>query len=95
VFHDTRERFGGPPLDTRCHLASLPSVPSPVAVSSERGRFLPTAPATDRASDNLCRSPSFAELRNVFTFRKLWPLRALSLFFPREEVAKAAVTTFS
>jgi hypothetical protein len=30
VFHDTRERFGGSPLDTRCHLAPLPSVPSPV-----------------------------------------------------------------
>jgi hypothetical protein len=28
VFHDTRERFGGSPLDTRCHIASSLAAPS-------------------------------------------------------------------
>jgi hypothetical protein len=29
--------------------------PFPVREEAERGRFIPTAPVTDRASDNLCR----------------------------------------
>jgi len=38
VFHDTRERFGGSLLVTRCHLASLPAAPSCDCVR-ERGAW--------------------------------------------------------
>jgi len=49
VFHDTRERFGGSMLGTRCHVASGCLPYRFRCVSSERGRCLPTAPA-DRSS---------------------------------------------
>jgi hypothetical protein len=61
---------------------------------SERGRCLPTVPATDRASDTSVASPSSA--------RPGAPSRLLRSFgsasriaLPREAAAKVAVTTFS
>jgi len=95
VFHDTRERFGGPQLDTRCHIASVCSPYRFRCVSfSERGRFLPTAPAIDRASDTSVASPSSAGCRSAFASPSALALASV-IAFPREEAAKVAVTTFS
>jgi hypothetical protein len=101
VFHDTRERFGGSPLDTRCHIASVCSRAAPscgrVRELPERGRYLPTAPAERSYLCHLCRlflcrETSSERLRDPF-LKQL--ALASQIAFPREEAAKAALTTFS
>jgi len=60
----------------------------------ERGRYLPTVPATDRASDTSVASPSFAECRSAFASPSAFALTSF-VAFPREEAAEVALTTAS
>jgi hypothetical protein len=67
-----------------------------LAGGSERGRYLPTAPATDRASDISVASPSSAECRSAFASPSASAALSSSVVaFPREEGAEVAVTTAS
>jgi hypothetical protein len=52
----------------------LPHLPRRLStnVGSERGRYLPTAPATDRASDTSVASPYSAECRSAFASPSAW-----------------------
>jgi hypothetical protein len=58
------------------------SLEPPVGGGVERGRYLPTAPATDRASDISVASPSSAECRSAFAL--LQRALASSLFRVRK-----------
>jgi len=97
VFHDTRERFGGSLLVTRCHIASLLAAPSCDCVRergawalSSHGASKPIEPLTPLSPLPLPRTH-----RSAFAT----PSEALALSsgiaFPREEAAKVAVTTAS
>jgi hypothetical protein len=92
VFHDTRERFGGLQLDTRC-LAS-----SPLTVFSMGGlrawALSSHGARCNRASDTSVASPSSAECRSAFASPSALALASV-IAFPREEAAKVAVTTSS
>jgi len=63
VFHDTRERFGGSELGTRCHLASLLGAPFSVRelgawASSSHGASQPIEPLTPLSPLPLARRSS-------------------------------------
>jgi len=76
----------------------LPRLPRRLSTHAvdERGRCLPTAPATDRASDTSVASPSSAGRRSTFAHPSASAALARSIVaFPREEAAKVAVTTAS
>jgi hypothetical protein len=75
-------------------LVAAPHCLSTECVSSERGHFTPTAPATDRASDTSVASSSSVGRRSAFASPSALAL-ASRIAFPREEAAKVAVTTFS
>ena len=70
-FHDTRERFGGLQLDTRCLASAMPypSFERPLDAgawaSSSHGAHC------NRASDTSVASPSFAGFRSAFAFLEL------------------------
>jgi hypothetical protein len=89
-FHDTRERFGGLQLDTRC--LCLLSVLSKRGL--ERGNFSSHGAHCNRASDTSVASSSFRKIaEHLRAPTGLVRFRARGLL--REEAAKVAVTTAS
>jgi hypothetical protein len=106
VFHDTRERFGGSPLDTRCHIASSPSAPFSVRelgawASSSHGASIPIEPLTPLSPLPLLTQPVETgwvprnSRRSAFaTPFDAWAL-ASRIALPREEAAKITLTIFS
>lgn len=96
VFHDTRDRFGGSPLDARCHIASL--LRHRFAVR-ELGAWAFSSHGASRPIEPLTPLSPLPLARGIHRSAFATPFEALALAsgiaFPREEAAKVAVTTFS
>ena len=98
-FHDT-QNASADRSETRAACFCLFSSCTVFGVRREqRGRFLPTAPAIDQASDTSVASPSSVEvgqgLRSAVGHSRSRFARAFRDRLPREGTAKVAVTTDS